>query len=108
MMRLDFADHIAPVPSKYSNVKSICNILTLNVVKLWKLVTFCRMFIKTATEETSVSYIKTMFIKVNQGFNHPEAGLMYTVLIGNPKIYKKKELSHIKRVEVHSDSVFLT
>lgn len=61
------------------------------------------MFIKT--EETSVSYIKTMFIKVNQGINHPEAGLMYTVLIGNPKIYKK-ELSHIKRVEVHSDSVF--
>ena len=61
------------------------------------------MFIKT--EETSVSYIKTMFIKVNQGINHAEAGLMYTVLIGNPKIYKK-ELSHIKRVEVHSDSVF--
>lgn len=61
------------------------------------------MFIKT--EETSVSYIKTMFIKVNQGINHPEAGLMHTVLIGNPKIYKK-ELSHIKRVEVYSDSVF--
>ena len=54
MMRLDFADHIAPIPSKYSNVKSICDVLTLNVVKLWKLVTFCRMFIKTATEETSV------------------------------------------------------
>lgn len=50
------------------------------------------MFIKT--EETSVSYIKTMFIKVNQGINHPEAGLMYTVLIGNPKIYKKRVITY--------------
>ena len=47
----------------------------MNVVKLCKWLTLCRMFIKTATEKTSVNYIKTIFIKVNQGINHNEAGL---------------------------------
>lgn len=35
--------------------------------------TFCRMFFRNVTNETSVSYTKTLFIEVNEGIKHPVA-----------------------------------
>ena len=45
--------------------KIISQYYNLNIVKLCKRLTVCRMFLKTVTKETSVSYIDTMFTKVN-------------------------------------------
>ena len=82
----------------YLNCLMRKTMLNMNVVNLCWWITLLYNYYKTLTTEIVVCYIGTMFMQVEQGTKHPEAGSchMFTVVIGYPRNYQIRLIKLIR------------